>query len=122
MKFQNILKSLDFTKIKTNTIILILVIIFTIIPILSILFTRFEKTITVSEKYIKPGRRRTHYRIIDNKKNTYEIVDSIFLLEFNSADDYAEMKEGQTYKINGYWFRFPLLSWFPKIYKFSSNT
>jgi hypothetical protein len=122
MKFQNILKSLDFTKIKTNTIILILVIIFAIIPILSILFTRFEKTITVSEKYIKPGRRRTHYRIIDNKKNTYEIVDSIFLLEFNSADDYAEMKEGQTYKINGYWFRFPLLSWFPKIYKFSSNT
>lgn len=122
MKFQNILKSLDFTKIKTNTIILILVIIFAIIPILSILLTRFEKTITVSEKYIKPGRRRTHYRIIDNKKNTYEIVDSIFLLEFNSADDYAEMKEGQTYKINGYWFRFPLLSWFPKIYKFSSNT
>ena len=121
MKFQNILKSLDFAKLKTNTIILILVIIFVIVPVLSILFTRFERTITVSEKYIKPGRRRTHYRIIDNNKKTYEIVDSIFLLEFNSADDYAQMKEGQTYKVNGYWFRLPLLSWFPKIYKFSSD-
>ena len=121
MKFQNILKSLDFTKLKTNTIVIILITILIIVPVLSILLTRFEKTITVSEKYIKPGRKTTHYRIIDNKKNTYEIVDSIFLLEFNSADDYAEMKEGQTYKVNGYWFRLPLLSWFPKIYKFSSN-
>ena len=121
MKFQNIMKSLDFTKFKTNTIVIVLVIILVIVPVLSILLTRFEKTITVSEKYIKPGRRATHYRIIDNKKNTYEIVDSIFLLEFNSADDYAQMKEGQTYKVSGYWFRLPLLSWFPKIYKFSSN-
>mgnify|MGYP001313116066 CR=1 FL=1 len=121
MKFQNILKSLDFTKLKTNTIVIILITILIIVPVLSILLTRFEKTITVSEKYIKPGRKTTHYRIIDNNKNTYEIVDSIFLLEFNSADDYAQMKEGQTYKVNGYWFRLPLLSWFPKIYKFSSN-
>ena len=55
------------------------------------------------------------------KSPSSEIVDSIFLLEFNSADDYAQMKEGQTYKVNGYWFRLPLLSWFPKIYKFSPN-
>lgn len=121
MKFQNILKSLDFTKLKTNTIVIILITIIIIVPVLSILLTRFEKTITVSEKYIKPGSKNTKYRIIDNNKNTYEIVDSIFLLEFNSADDYAQMKEGQTYKVNGYWFRLPLLSWFPKIYKFSTN-
>ncbi len=121
MKFQNILKSLDFTKLKTNTIVIILITILIIVPVLSILLTRFEKTITVSEKYIKPGSKNTKYRIIDNNKNTYEIVDSIFLLEFNSADDYAQMKEGQTYKVNGYWFRLPLLSWFPKIYKFSPN-
>lgn len=121
MKFQNILKLLDARKLKTNTIIIALVIIIVVVPVLSIILTRFEKTITVSEKYIKPGSKNTKYRIIDNNKNTYEIVDSIFLLEFNSADDYAQMKEGQTYKVNGYWFRLPLLSWFPKIYKFSPN-
>ena len=35
----------------------------------------------------------------------------MYLLEFNSADDYALIKEGETYKVYGYWFRFPLLSW-----------
>jgi len=34
------------------------------------------------------------------------------------ADDYAMIKEGKKYKVHGYWFRLPLMSWFPKIYKY----
>ena len=34
-----------------------------------------------------------------------------------SADDYSKLEEGKTYKVYGYWFRFPMLSWFPRIYK-----
>jgi hypothetical protein len=37
-------------------------------------------------------------------------------MEFNSGDDYAMMKEGGKYKVKGYWFRFPILSWYPQIY------
>lgn len=48
----------------------------------------------------------------------YVLGDSVFLLEFNSADDYAMIKEGKKYKVYGYWFRLPFMSWFPKIYKY----
>ena len=40
------------------------------------------------------------------------------ILESNSADDYAMIKEGKKYKAHGYWFRLPFMSWFPKIYKY----
>jgi len=26
------------------------------------------------------------------------------------------MKVGDKYKVKGYWFRFPLLSWYPQLY------
>ena len=69
----------------------------------------------------------------------------MFLLEFHSADDYAMIIEGKKYntlisiqvilvihevaiininiiiiqyKVYGYWFRLPFMSWFPKIYKY----
>merc|ERR1712146_747131 len=59
-----------------------------------------------------------HYQIVDTEGNNYVLGDSVFLLEFNSADDYAMIKEGKKYKVYGYWFRLPLMSWFPKIYKY----
>ena len=55
---------------------------------------------------------------IQKEITTYVLGDSVFLLEFNSADDYATIKEGKKYKVHGYWFRLPLMRWFPKIYKY----
>lgn len=99
-------------------ILILLLAIWIIVSILMIYSTQFTKTITVKEKYIKPqGKNGSRYRIIDENGNNYELTDSIFLLEFDSADDYSKLQKGKTYKVYGYWFRFPILSWFPRIYK-----
>lgn len=97
-------------------ILILLLVIWIIGSILMIYSTTFTKTITIKEKYVKPSKKST-YRIIDENGNNYELADSIFLLEFDSADDYSKLEEGKTYKVYGYWFRFPMLSWFPRIYK-----
>jgi hypothetical protein len=85
--------------------------------IIAILFTRFEKKITVSEKYVKPSYKKTYYHVVDTDENNYRLKDSLFLWEFDSGNDYAKLKQGQSYQVHGYWFRFPLFSWYPQIYK-----
>lgn len=98
-------------------IIILLLLLWMVISILSIYSTKFVKKITIKEKYVKPSKK-SKYRVIDDDGNNYEIADSVFLLEFNSADDYANLEVGKTYTVYGYWFRFPIMSWFPQIYKF----
>jgi hypothetical protein len=95
----------------------LLLVLFVVGNIVLIYATKFEKNITISEKYVRPYGKSGRYRVVDDKDNTYTVGDNIFLLEFNSADDYAKLKEGVTYHVYGYWFRFPLFSWFPVIYK-----
>ena len=89
-----------------------------LINLLFVQMTKSEKTITVKEKYIKPGKAST-YRIIDTNNETYELSDSLVLMEFNSADDYANLQENKTYKIYYFSFRLPFISMFPKIYHFT---
>ena len=88
---------------------------------LSIHFTKFEKIVTVTDKFVKPGSRSrsTYYHVVDSNGDTYRLTDSLYLFEFNSSDDYARLKIGNRYKIYGYWFRYPIFSWFPMIYKYT---
>ena len=90
-------------------------ILYKLLQIIAVFATSFEKEIDVREKYVKPGKK-TKFSVIDSEGNTYLTVDRIILMEFNSGDDYAMMKEGGKYKVKGYWFRFPRLSWYPQIY------
>lgn len=92
-----------------------LYIFYQLFQIISIFATSFEKEIQVHEKYVKSGKPR-NLCVIDSEGNTYIIVDRLILMEFNSVDDYAMMKEGGKYKVKGYWFHFPALSWYPQIY------
>ena len=77
----------------------------------------FEKeitiTITIGQKYVRPaGRYRySHYQIVDTEGNNYVLGDSVFLLEFNSADDYAMIKEGKKYNTKCMDIGFDCLSW-----------
>ena len=98
-------------------ILILLIIIFLFSEILSIYFTKFNTIITISDKFIKPGKKSSYFNIVDKNDKTYILTDNIFLWEFNSGDDYAQIKIGNTYKIYGYWFRYPMLSWYPMIYK-----
>jgi hypothetical protein len=96
--------------------LLLLLVLWIVISIVSVYFTQFTKTITIKEKYVKPGKKG-RFRIIDTNGENYEIVDNLFLLEFDSADDYGNIQVGSTYIVHGYWFRVPIFSWFPRIYK-----
>jgi hypothetical protein len=110
----------NISKYNLFTIFIFLLIIYIIITSLCIYFTKFDKIITISDKFIKPGNKRSHFKIVDKNDKTYTITDNILLWEFNSGDDYAQIKIGNTYKIYGYWFRYPIFSWYPMIYKFES--
>ena len=106
-------------KLETYHIAIFLLIVIMISNITILFFTQTTKIITVKEKYIRSGRYST-FRIVDTNDESYELADNIMLMEFNSADDYAKMQVNQKYKVYMYSFRFPLLSMFPKIYKFES--
>jgi competence protein ComGC len=104
---------------KSKSLVFLILVVLVIVYVLSIYLTMFEKEITIGQKYVRPAGRSTYYQIVDTEGNSYILGDSVFLLEFNSADDYAIIKEGKKYKVYVYWFRLPLMSWFPKIYKYS---
>jgi len=106
------------SKFKSKSSVFIILVVLVILYVLSIYLTMFEKEITIGQKYVRPSGRSTYYQVVDTEGNNYVLGDSMFLLEFNSADDYAMIKEGKKYKVHGYWFRLPLMSWFPKIYKY----
>jgi hypothetical protein len=116
MKMKNIMSYLpkDTTQLYIVTIIA-MYIVYKLLQIIAVFATSFEKEIEVREKYVKPGKK-TEFSVIDSEGNTYLIVDRFILMEFNSGDDYAMMKVGGKYKVKGYWFRFPLLSWYPQLY------
>jgi len=116
MKMKNIMSYLpkDTTQLYIVTIIA-MYIVYKLLQIIAVFATSFEKEIEVREKYVKPGKK-TEWSVIDSEGNTYLIVDRFILMEFNSGDDYAMMNVGGKYKVKGYWFRFPLLSWYPQLY------
>ena len=78
----------------------------------------FEKEITIGQKNVRRAGRYSHYQIVYTEGNNYVLGDLAILLEFNSADDYAKIKEGKKFKVHGYWFRLPSMSWFSKIYQY----
>ena len=104
------------SKFKSKSLIFLILVILVILYVLSIYLTMFEKEITRGQKYVRPAGRYSYYQIVDTEEN-YSLGDSVFSMKFNSADDYAMIKEGKKYKVHGYWFRLPLMSWFPNIYK-----
>ena len=78
--------------------------------------TKFEKTITVTEKYIRYRRRGSNYNVVAKDGTIYAIGNIWFKGDFNRADDYAKLKVGQTYKVQGYGVRVPVLDWYKTIY------
>jgi hypothetical protein len=81
-------------------IILVVLVILYVLSIYNII-TMFEKEITIGQKYVRPVGGSTYYQVVDTEGNNYVLGDSVFLLEFNSADDYAMIKEGK--KIQSAW-------------------
>lgn len=46
---------------------------------------------------------------------TFELVDSLLYLRFNSSDHYGNIREGQTYRLRVVGWRVPFLSWYRNV-------
>mgnify|MGYP001181914889 FL=1 len=83
-------------------------------------FTKFNKKITIKDKYIRYRRSSSNYHIVDKENNIYLIDNLWFVGDFNRAEDYNKLQKGITYDISGYSFRVPFLDMYPKIYKINN--
>ena len=80
-------------------------------------FTKFEKVITVQEKYTRYRRRASNYNVVDTDGNIYQIGNLWFKFDYNRGNDYAPLKEGKTYKVKGYGYRAGILDSYQTIYQ-----
>lgn len=83
-------------------------------------WVRKEVTLTVDSKWVKGVYGSQKYLVSGKNSNgeevVYEVTDNLFALRFNSSDIYAEIKEGNTYKMTVGGYRVQLFSWYPNIY------
>ena len=79
--------------------------------------THFTKTITVRKAYTRNRRKNTgdQYFVIDTDNIVYQVDNLWFKGDFNRADDWASLVEGNTYKVYGYGTRFGFFDMYPII-------
>jgi hypothetical protein len=77
--------------------------------------TRFEKVITVDEKYTYGKGSNNSQSISDKDNNVYFVKDSIYYLHFSSLEVFNSLDVNKKYKVNGYGVRVPVLGLYPII-------
>jgi hypothetical protein len=78
--------------------------------------TRFEKIITIDEKFAYGQRNGKSQSVSDKNNNVYEIRNSVYLFHFTSAEVFNNLDIDSTFKVKGYGYRIPVLGMFPNIY------
>jgi len=78
-------------------------------------FTKFEKIVTVKSKYLRNRQNRDQYMFIDTENNIYHVKNRSLSLEFDEAEDWNLLKDGNKYLIKGYKFRVPFLGMYPTV-------
>jgi len=79
--------------------------------------TKFEKEIIIKEKYVvATNNNRLAYFVISNDNIIYNIVYLGIKGVFKSANDYALLSIGKTYRVKGYGIRVPFLGMHNTIY------
>tara|TARA_Y100000389_G_C17346530_1_gene456137 strand:+ start:187 stop:582 length:396 start_codon:yes stop_codon:yes gene_type:complete len=80
------------------------------------LITVFEKTIIIKKKYTRTrGSYGDSYFIVDNSNTIYQVNNLLYKFDFNRAEDWNSLEDGETYKIKGYGFRVGFLDMYPTI-------
>lgn len=82
-----------------------------------IVFTRFEKTITIKNKEPYGSGRLMRNTLIDSEGKVYVVQNNFMLLHFNSAQLWMGLEEGKTYKVKGNGVSIPALGVYPNITK-----
>lgn len=78
-------------------------------------FTSGEEIITVKTKWTKIVDGTEKYRITSTNGQTFVVKDSLVNKQFESASLYANIDEGETYKLKTQGFRFGFFSDFKNI-------
>ena len=111
-------------KLKKNTnskyyiyIGIVMIIIVFMFDLIVYQFTKFEKVITIEEKYTRYRSRGSNYNVVDTEGNIYKIDNLWFKFDYNRGDDYVKIKVGQKYKVKGYGFRAGFIHSYMKIYE-----
>lgn len=109
----SLFKTMDWIH-KNSLLFLFGLIIFTII--FNILYqygTRFEKIITVDEKYTYGKGSGNSQSVSDKENNIYFVRDSIYFLHFSSLEVFNSLDVNGRYKISGFGVRVPVLGLYP---------
>ena len=99
------------------TLVLLAIVILTTWNIVYYNRTKFTKTITVRKAYTRNRRKDTgdQYFVVDTDNTVYQVDNLWFKWDFNRADDWASLVEGNTYKVHGYGNRFGIADMYPTI-------
>ena len=87
------------------------------VPVVLYSFTKFEKKITIKDKYTRYRKNGSNYNVVDTDNNIYQIGNLWFFGDFNRAEDYNKLEVGQSYTVKGYGIRVPVLDMYKKIYE-----
>lgn len=107
---------MDLLKISPYFIILYVLGVSLFLQLVFVLFTRFERVITVKSKE-GYGMRKGQQLIMDTEGHVYSIHNTIWLMHFTSAEVFSSIEVGQRYKVSGYGVRVPVFGAFPNITK-----
>ena len=80
-------------------------------------FTKFEKIITIKDKYTRYRKRSSNYNLVDTDGNVYKVGNLWFKFDFNRGNDYAKVDIGKKYKVKGYGYRAGILDSYQNIYE-----
>ena len=97
-------------------LLIAVVIIWNVVWIIYYLSTKFTTNITVRKTYTRNRYRSDDYFVVDINNIIYKVDNLWFILDFNRADEWANLEEGKTYKINGYGKRIDFMDKYPTIY------
>lgn len=80
-----------------------------------------DVTVTVTDKVVKYENGAGKYLIYTEDKNgeinVYQVSNSLCAGRFDSAEDFAKIEVGKTYKFNIAGSRNKFLMWYPNIYE-----
>ena len=102
-----------FGLVKTELIVTIVVVLALVLFSAAFVWlTTFEKEVTVSNTYTK----YREYYFVDEAGDVYEVNDSLWHWSWGEAENWLSLKEGRSYRVRGYGFRFaPILGMYPQI-------
>ena len=99
-------------------VVLLLCFIF-IVP-LYVFSTKFQKTITIKNKYTTSSGSKIIYTVVDSNNNIYTIENVWFFGNFEKAQTYNSINLNSNYNVSGYGFTMNMISFYPSIYSVTS--